>query len=207
MALTEKEYKRKFRVLDQMLTAHATERDRFGLWALLLTLLVMAASVVATAVAFLSGERLLPILGIHARVQTWVGCLTALIFFLGIFDLRVDWREKAGVHDLAARELGELKGSFRRARIEGGQASAGGVDLGLEYDRVMAMLPPIPDRRFLALKAKHRRKVVISQLLDDYPATPVPVLRLWLLAQGLSGRAFGAAQPPISQEGPASPKV
>ena len=87
--LTPDELRRKRRVLDQMLTGHSLLRDLYERRALILTLLILGLSIVATSVAFLSGESTVSILGVRARVQTWVGVLTATIFFLTLVDLCV----------------------------------------------------------------------------------------------------------------------
>lgn len=183
--LTPQELRRKRRVLDQMLTGHSLLRDRYERRALILTLLILALSIVATSVAFLSGESTVSILGIRARLQIWVGVLTATIFFLTLIDLRVDWRQRAGAHDDAARRLGRLKGIFRVAVIRDGVVDAGGVDLNADYDSTMEQLLPIPDKRFLWVKAKHTRKVRASKLLDEHAGAPVWYVRLLAMWQGI----------------------
>jgi hypothetical protein len=183
--LTPDELGRKRRVLDQMLTGHSLLRDLYQRRALILTLLILGLSIVATAVAFLSGESTVSILGVRARVQTWVGVLTATIFFLTLVDLRVDWRQRAGAHDEAARQLGRLKGVFRVAIVRDGVVEAGGVDLNADYDATMEQLPPIPDKRFLSVKAKHKRKVRASKLLDKHAGAPVWYVRLLAMWQGV----------------------
>jgi hypothetical protein len=183
--LTPEEFRRKRRVLDQMLTGHSVLRDLYERRALILTLLVLALSIVATSVAFLTGETTVSILGVRARVQTWVGVLSATIFFLTLVELRVDWRQRAGVHDEAARRLGRLKGVFRVATVHDGVVDAGGVDLNADYDATMEQLPPIPDRRFLWVKAKHARKVRASKLLDKHAGAPVWYVRLLAMWQGI----------------------
>jgi hypothetical protein len=184
---TPNEFRRKRRVLDQMLTGHSLLRDRYEHRALVLTLLILALSIMATSVAFLSGDSTFSILGIRARVQTWVGVLTAMLFFLTLVDLRVDWRQRAGAHDEAARRLGRLKGLFRSVTIRDGAVDAGGADLDVEYDTTMEQLPPIPDKRFLWVKAKHTRKVRASMLLDRHAGAPLWYVRLLAMWQGIRG--------------------
>lgn len=197
--LTPEELRRKRRVLDQMLTGHSLLRDRYERRALILTLLILGLSIVATSVAFLSGESTVSILGIRARVQTWVGVLTATIFFLTLVDLRVDWRQRAGAHDDAARRLGRLKGIFRVAVVHDGVVDAGGVDLNADYDSTMEQLLPIPDKRFLWVKAKHTRKIRASKLLDKHAGAPVWYVRLLAMWQGIR------ALPEVEGEGRGTP--
>ena len=184
---TPEEFRRKRRVLDQMLTGHSLLRDRYERRALVLTLLVLALSIVATSVAFLSGASSVSILGIQARVQVWVGVLSALIFFLTLVELRVDWRQRAGTHGDAARRLGRLKGLFRAATVHDDVVDAGGKDLNLEYDTTMEQLMTIPDKRFLWVKAKHTRKIRTSMLLDKHPGAPLWYIRLLAMWQGIRG--------------------
>jgi hypothetical protein len=184
---TPDEFHRKRRVLDQMLSGHSLLRDRYERRALVLTLLVLGLSIVATSVAFLSGEATVSIVGIKARVQIWVGVLTALIFFLTLVDLRVDWRQRAGSHDEAARRLGRLKGLFRVATVRDGVVDTAGRDLNLEYDTTMDELPPIPESRFLWVKAKHTRKVRASNLLDHHAGAPVWYVRWLAMWHGIRG--------------------
>jgi hypothetical protein len=184
---TPEEFRRKRRVLDQMLTGHSLLRDRYERRALVLTLLLLSLSIVATSVAFLSGDPTASIFGIRARVQVWVGVLTALIFFLTLVDLRVDWRQRAGSHEEAARRLGRLKGLFRSVNVTDGVVDVGGRDVNLEYDTTMEQLPPIPDSRFLWVKTKHTRKVRASKLLDQHPGAPLWYVRLLAMWQGIRG--------------------
>jgi len=107
------DFNRRFGILDQMLTMHSVEQDRYRRWATALTLLILALSIVATMVAFLSGEKRVDFGLFTATVQTAVGILTAFIFFLSLVDLRVDWRERARGHQDAAAKLAELKAKFR----------------------------------------------------------------------------------------------
>jgi hypothetical protein len=183
---TPEEFRRKRRVVDQTLTGHSLLRDRYERRALVLTLVIIALSIVATSVAFLSGESTVSIFGVGARVQIWVGVLTATIFFLTLVDLRVDWRQRAGAHDEAARRLGRLKGVFRVPTVRDGLVDAH-VDLNAAYDTTMEELPPIPDKRFLWVKAKHARKVRASKLLDRHAGAPVWYVRLLAMWQGIRG--------------------
>lgn len=169
---TPKEFRRKFRVLDQMLTQHSLIRDAYERRALVLTLLILALSILATAVAFISGAETVTILGVEARLQIWVGVLTAVIFFLSLIDLRVDWRQRAGAHEDAVRRLARVKGVLRGVTVVEGKVESGGVDIDVEYDAAMDQIPPIPDKWFLRGKAKHVRKVRASQFLDSHPGAP-----------------------------------
>lgn len=185
--MTEREFRRKRRVVDQMLTGHSLLRERLEHRSLALSLFILALSIVATSVAFLSGEAPISMFGIHARAQIWIGSLTLIIFFLALVDIRVDWRQRAGMHGDAARRLASLKSLYRTATARDGLMAATGADLAVEYDRVMEQLPPIPEKAFLWVKSKHGRKVQISKLLDSHPGAPVWCLNLLALYKGIRG--------------------
>jgi hypothetical protein len=185
--LTRSEYDRKFRVLDTMLTGHSLLRDRYDRRSLFLTVLILGLSIAATSAAFLGGERPFTILSVTARVQTWVGLLAALVFFLTLVELRTDWRQRARSHGDAARRLGELKGRFRSGTVSSETVQTE-LDLSSEYEQTMAALPAIPDRQFLGLKAKHRRKIEVSKLIDQHPGALLPYLRLLAVIHGIPDR-------------------
>jgi hypothetical protein len=185
--LTPGEFSRKRRVLDQMLTGHSLLRDRYKRHALALSLLTLALSIVATSIAFLSGESMFSVLGVQARAQIWIGSLTTILFFLTLVDLLVHWRERAGAHADAVQRLGRLKGMFRMATIHDDRVVATGIDLSIEYDRTMEQLPPIPERLFLWMKAKHIRKVQVSKLLDTHAGAPLSYVYLLAYLEGVRG--------------------
>lgn len=176
-----------WRVLDMSLSAHSSLRDRYRRREVGLTLLILALSILATSLAFLSGERDVDIGPFTARLGVWVGSLTALIFFLALADLLLNWRKRAWAHENAARRLSELKGKFRAATITENRVDTS-IDLKTEYEQTMNAVAEIPERQFLAMKAKHHRKVAVSKLIDLHPGAPVPFLRLLAVWRGLRER-------------------
>jgi len=185
--LTPKEFRRKRRVLDQMLTGHSLLRERYERRALLLSLVTIALSIVATSIAFLSGESTFSILGVQARAQIWIGALTLILFFLALVDLLVRWRQRSGAHADAVQRLGRLKSLFRVATIQDDVVVATGVNLSVEYDRTMEQLPAIPEKLILWVKSEHLRKVQVSKLLDTHAGAPVWYLNCLAYLQGIRG--------------------
>lgn len=185
--LSGQEYRRRRNVVDMMLTAHSVLRDRHERRAAGLTLFIMGLSIVATGVAFISGESDATIGPFTARVQVWVGLLTGVIFFLSIVDLRVEWRRRAWAHEEAAGRLADLKALFRHARHEDDVVHSD-VDLLAEYDHTMdalgALRVPIPEAKFNRLKARHLRKVEISKRTTARPERLQVLHRLDLLREG-----------------------
>jgi hypothetical protein len=197
----EAEYSRKFRVLDQMLSSHATLAARYRRRANTLVLVVMALSIVAATFA-LQSEGDLQILGISLQTKVWLAILAGLIFFLSIVELVVDWRGRAWGHRHAIARLGALKAQFRRAEVDDGVVDGKGVDLDAAYDEAMAGIVEIPNAAFNRLKAQHRRKVAVSQLLEDYPGSPVIYLRWRVLREDMERMRIPASGQGVLEESP-----
>jgi uncharacterized membrane protein YcjF (UPF0283 family) len=182
-------FDRERNVVDTMLTAHSILRDRYERRATGLTLLIMALSVLATGVAFISGEPETSIGPFTARVQVWVGVLTCIIFFLSIVDLLVEWRRRAWAHEEAVRRFSDLKAKYRHGERDGEIVRAD-LDLTAEYERtwdaVSALSVAIKDAQFTKLKQKHWRKVEISKRISARPERPRILHRLDVLREGLS---------------------
>jgi hypothetical protein len=189
--LSYEEYDRRLGIVDMMLSAHSVLRDRNERRSTGLTLLIMALSIAATGVAFISGEPDATIGPFTARVQIWVGLLTCLIFFLSILELLVEWRRRAWAHDEAAQRLSDLKAMFRRGRRDG-QVVHSDVDLINAYDQTMdalgALRVRIPEDRFNRLKARHLRKVEVSRRTSARPERPILLHRVDLLRDGLGSQ-------------------
>jgi hypothetical protein len=182
--LSVAEYDRMWRVLDQSLSAHSILRDRYSRWERASTLLILTFSILATAGAFLSGASVIHVGLIKGHLATWLGILTTVIFFLTLIELITGWRRKAWEHEGAAGRLAGLKMKMRSATIIEKEVEAD-VDLRSLYEEVMAAVAPIPDRKFVAMKAKHHRKVAISKLIDTHVGAPVMYLRLLAVFRGL----------------------
>jgi hypothetical protein len=196
------EYKRRFGVLDMMLTGHSVERDRYGRWSTLLTLLVLALSIVTTMTALIATNREIDFGIATMTIQTAVGVLSALIFFLALLELRVDWRQRAWSHERAVAELSELKANFRGAAFAGdGEVQGSGVDLVVAYDQAMEAIVPISEKRFLTVKSRHRRKVAVSRMIGARPGAPVWWLRLCLMLQD----SRCGERPRLRSDGPSEP--
>jgi hypothetical protein len=179
------EYDRMWRVLDMALSGHAMLRDRYQRRDRALVLVVLALSVIATALAFLSGDSKIEIGPLSARLAVWLGALTTMIFFLTLVELVVGWRQKAWAHDEAAKRLAQLKVRFRSVGRSGDVVETGAVDLFAEYHQTMAAVPPISERQFLPVKAAHVRKVAVSKQISSHPGAPLLYLRLLAMIRGI----------------------
>jgi hypothetical protein len=195
------EYHRKFRVLDMMLSGHASLRERYRRRSTFLILAIMALSIVATTLA-LQDDQSVVILGIDLGSTEWLAALSGVIFFLSIAELVLDWRGRAWAHGDAADRLGRLKGEFRRAKVSEHSVETDGVDLNFEYDQTTAAIVEIPNSVFNRLKAKHRRKIEISKLLDESPGAPILLLRWRILVAGVKTREHSETAPIALEETP-----
>jgi hypothetical protein len=184
------EYQRCRRVIEWMHTAHSTMRDRNMRLSRALTLVVMALSIVSLLLALANGDQHVSLLGVQGKLQVFVAWLAALIFFVSLLNLVVDWRALAWRHGDAAGRLGELNAVFRRAVPDAnGALAVEGLDLGAEYQRVMASLVPLPEKKVMALKALHNRKRATFTRADENPGAPAWWIRLQVLRTSLAGRS------------------
>jgi hypothetical protein len=92
-------------------------------------------------------------------------------------DLILDLRGKARERDSAVRALAALKAEYRSADLADPDDAA---RLAARYAAVTDAVPPIPERRFLALKAAHLRKVELSKIVSATPGIRTVRAR-WIL--------------------------
>ncbi len=187
LSVQQAEFRRQRRVVDQALTMHAVLRDRYHRKANVVTLAILGSSVAGLSFAFVPGEAEVSLLGATALRSTWLGLLAAVIFFLSLVELKIDWRGLAWAHGDAARQLGELKAAYRRVGDWTLAAQADLIALSRHYGEVFARIQEIPDRKFAALKQLHVKKVALSKAIDAAPGRPLWLLRLQLWMRSVRG--------------------
>lgn len=190
--LLRDEYERMWRVLDMSITGHSHLRDRYRRRERAITLLIMALSIVAVSLAFANGGSRITLLGREANLATWLGGLSAGTFFLALLDGLVDWKRSAWAHEDAARRLSALKAEFRAANATGDTIDTDGSDLRAVYEATMANVAVIPESKFLVLKAKHRRKVAVSRLIEEFPGAPLTYVRCVAVWRALRSKEVSA---------------
>ena len=195
------EYHRKFRVLDMMLSGHSSLSERYRRRSTGLILAIMALSILGATLA-LQDDKSIGIFTIDLESKEWLALLTGLIFFLSIVELVLDWRGRAGAHEDAANRLGKLKGEFRRAEVTDETVQMDGVDIDEEYDQTTAAIVEIPNPVFNRLKAKHRRKIEISKLLDKSPGAPLLLLRWRVFREGVKKPERPKPEPGVLEKSP-----
>lgn len=166
------EIARQRRLIDQTITAHSVLRDRYRRQATAMTCGLLAASVLATAFAFASGETRVTIVGVSAQRATWLGWFAVITFAVTLIDLVVDWRGSKREHEDAVRQLAVLKTEYRTPPEPGTELTQRDR-LSERYQAVMDGVPNLPERYFLRLKARHLRKVEVSRILSDHPGMSV----------------------------------
>jgi hypothetical protein len=188
MSHSTEENERQYKIVDQMATAHAVLRDRFGRRARVLNLLVLSLSIILNALVFASDDtfRLL-FFGHGADAKVWIGVASVILLALAIIGFRVDWESQSRSHKDAVERLSQLKANYREADCNKGKDCQ--ENLTRQYARTMELLPPIPEHLFIRLKAYHKFKRLLSAELDAHPGVPIFILRLrlrWKLTRTLS---------------------
>lgn len=151
-----------------MSTMHSLMRDRARLQGVLLVCVVLVASVVATAFAFAGGDDTVSIFRLEGERSTWLGWFAIAVFSLTLVDLVLDRRGVASHHGDAVRQLSTLKAEYRTMPPSGAAEEECSRRTAL-YQAAMEALPPLPERLFNRLKAKHLEKVQVSRCLSSRP--------------------------------------
>jgi len=185
---------------DQACSIHALLRDRYHWSANTLDYGLMAVT------TYLLGLTLVePALGIslsfgfdRTKLTT---VLTLVTFFLSIVLFKNDWKTKAQAHQRSFEGYAEVKAECRT--LTAGVRAVTAPDhqrIRDLYDTVTKIGTEIPDGKFVTGKAHHRRKVFVSQYLDNHPGAWVPLVKLKLfLKDNLNINLFGTnATPPKS---------
>ena len=183
---TTRENERQYKLVDQLLSMHASLRDKYGRRAFWLNTAQIGISLFLCVFAFV-GDGILRSLGYHPPLARFVLGFSAVIaLMLSITEFRVDWRTIGSRHVEAVGYLSALKAKYRNAFNESASgASKKNSRLTTEYQKTMAILPPIPERRFIQLKADHQFKRILSQRLSQNPKIPGWFLRIQLRLEGM----------------------
>jgi hypothetical protein len=180
------EFDRKLRVLDQSLSMHTTQRDRYARRALVVDLTLLAGSVVFCASSFASDEALSHLGPTPQHVRLALQAFSVLAFMVSVLSLRIDWKGTSARHGDSAAKVSRAVATFRKGRqADGSWPIEKSDELDAVYWEAMHNSVPIPEASFVKLKARHLRKVELSRMLDSNPGCPVFVLRFKLLFSAL----------------------
>ena len=186
----KEENERQYRLIDQMMTAHAVLRDRFSRCARTLNILLLALAIVLNAFVFASDDTLKILFGRTTEAKVWIGVVSVVLLILVIVEFLVNWEGQSRSHKEAVERLGQLKANYREAAASNGKYD----ELTREYARTMAMLPAIPEKSFIRLKAYHKFKRLLSEELDAHPGLPA-----WLVGTRLRWRIIRGKISPSSK--------
>jgi hypothetical protein len=115
--------------------------------------------------------------------RVWTGALAIGVFGLSIVQILVNWKGLSDAHSRSCKIYAEAKSNC--IEILNGTTAVSKEDFNrvrARYDLASDMGLKIPDSRFLKLKQKHLKKVLISKLLDEKPALSFAMIyiKLWL---------------------------
>ena len=193
--MPETENERQYRVLSQMLTMHASLRDRYKRRAFLLNTSLMVTSIALCAFVFASPDILATLGLTPTATQLGLGFASVLSLILSIVESRVNWESVSCRHGDAAKELSLLKAKFRGAYAETkGTNEKRNANLSRCYHRVTNSIVAIPDAQFISLKADHVYKTLLSQRISQYPKAPKWFLRMQLRVEGIRDAIKGVPE-------------
>jgi hypothetical protein len=182
----KEENERQYRLIDQLLTAHAKLRDRFSRRCRVLNILLLALAIILNAFVFASDDSLQVLFGRPAEAKVWIGVVSVILLILVVVQFLVDWEGRSRSHREAVQRLGQLKASYREAHGSDEKYE----QLTREYALTMEMLPPIPEKSFNKLKADHKFKRLVSRELDAHPGIPA-----WLAGARVRWRSVRGSAP------------
>lgn len=167
---------------DQAISAHCFLRDRYRRYADLSTLLLLLTSSALTALSLTSDALKAALLPARIPPDSLLTLLGAAVLLLTIADMHFGWRQKQAGHGEAASSLSRLKLILGRELGSGAAITKNKLaEMKQAYDNVNDLIVPIPERKFLQLKARHLRKVAISRHLDTHPGASIVLLqaKIW----------------------------
>lgn len=170
------EVERMRRVSDQLCTAHAAMRDRFGRRHFWIDVAILLLSAWTASMGFVD-PRLTPWLTPpHLDGSLWIGLLGSITFGLTLVQFKADWRGRSEAHQRSFTMYSEVKREAGYLLAANKQASDRDFQrLADRYDMASEVGTGIPENDFLTLKRRHKLKVAISRLLDEKPGA-----NLWL---------------------------
>ena len=161
-----------------MLTMHSMLRDRYSHRAFLLDALVFLTSIIIAALVFVDPGLLTWLPWSQASSRIAIGVVAIATIFLSLIAWRVDWKGKTEAHERAA-------GAYTQAKFRLGSPGPNTDEAELhrlltQYEEAARSTITIPDSQFLRLKSAHYTKILISRLLDRYPAASILMTRMRL---------------------------
>lgn len=167
-------------VSDMLCTGHAVLRDKFSRRALILDSVILGVTCWLVALAFADPEINLKLTPFHLSPSLWLGLLAVIAFLLTLIQLKVDWKSIADSHSKTLELYSEVKREAGYLLASSECTEEGCKRVFSRYDLASAVGTAIPEADFLALKRRHKLKIVISKHLDEHPAASILLLRIRL---------------------------
>lgn len=148
------------KVIDMMLTAHSSLRDKYNSYSLLMDLLLFGISIILNATVFLD-PKILKLIGLNEdKTRIILGLISILVFIATFISLRVDWKQKGEQYRQTAETLSRLK-SLLNENMEVNQDGNNSMTIIMhQVKEELDKLPvKIPEKKFIQLKARHKRKL------------------------------------------------
>lgn len=175
------ELSKKVRTVDQTLSMHCILRDRFGRWAWILDTTFLVLSALISVLTFFD-TQLTRTFGVNPEgLRLAVGIAALGLFLASLISVQTALHRKSHEHRDAAKVLGRLKAKGKTLKAR--EPAEGEVVVYLELvDTAFNDIVPIPESKFLSLKAAHRRKVRVSEFLDQHPSAGprLAAIRFWV---------------------------
>jgi len=167
------------RVSDMLVSAHSDLRDIYHRKSMALDIAILGCSIWLIAMAFVDPTISKKLIPFDIEAVIWIGILAIITFFLSLVQLKVNWKERNGLHSRAGQFYASIKNESGYLLAQGDKILPEMYSrLQKKYDMAGEICIPIPESKFLRQKQKHKIKVAISKHLDDYPATNILYLRL-----------------------------
>jgi hypothetical protein len=185
---TRDELQRIRRVSDQLCSAHAGLRDKFAQRALILDLLILAASVWLVALAFVDPVLNLALTPFHLDARLWVGALAVGTFLGTLVQLKTDWKGRSDSHKRTAQLYAEVKREAGYVLADDVVDDPSFHRVLARYDLASAVGVAVPERDFLPEKRRHKTKIALSRYLDTHPSASLLIIRVRFWMRDTFGR-------------------
>lgn len=172
-----KEYEK----IDMMVTAYSNLRDTNNFKALLIDLFLLVISIIINATLFLDPSILLFLTIDQDLARLILGLSSIAIFIVSFISLRIDWKRKAEQYGQAAVVLSKIKLDYKILRGTNDEKLI--IEKMQSVAEILHNLPiKIPEKHFLKLKALHKRKVALSEMVSKHPGASIFLLKIivWL---------------------------
>jgi len=162
--------------IDQRITSHCILHERYSILSFISDFLLIISSIILTVLAI--DEYLLSkIFHLeHHTIRILIIVFTLITLIYTIMAWKIDWKGKAFKHDQASRTLSQIK-LEGKAALERSETEFL-ISFQDKCTHIQTLLIEIPEKSFLKLKAKHKRKVELSKFIDRHEGLPFYLIYL-----------------------------